>query len=290
MPRVLDPTNDVVFKLLFGHPDHEGLLIALLNAVLLPPTPIVRATVLNPELGKVVLSDKVVRLDVRCRLQDGTLVDVEMQAYRQGELPERLLYYWARAYGAQLQAGQPWRDLVPCISVVFLTHDALGNGLRHNVFELRSLQDGRSFSGHLRLHLVQLPCPEGPEHNEALDHWVRFLAARTDEEVAEVARMDPVIAQAQDVLGVMARDPSARELAEARLDAERTRRQLWEEGRQEGKAEGKAELVSRQLRLKFGELPVWAEERLAKATAVELDAWSERLLAAQTLREVVGSE
>jgi len=102
--------------------------------------------------------------------------------------------------------------------------------------------------------------------------------------------MDPVIAQAQDVLGVMARDPSARELAEARLDAERTRRQLWEEGRQEGKAEGKAELVSRQLRLKFGELPVWAEERLAKATAVELDAWSERLLAAQTLREVVGSE
>jgi hypothetical protein len=36
----LDPKLDIVFKMLFGHPDNRDLLISLLSAVLRPTSPI----------------------------------------------------------------------------------------------------------------------------------------------------------------------------------------------------------------------------------------------------------
>ncbi len=48
--RTLDPTLDVVFKLLFtSGPDSHDVLIALLTAVLRPRSPFAKVTVLNPE-------------------------------------------------------------------------------------------------------------------------------------------------------------------------------------------------------------------------------------------------
>jgi hypothetical protein len=52
MAARLDPTYDVVFKLLFSRPSCKDLLISLLTAVLRPKQPITSATVLNPELKK----------------------------------------------------------------------------------------------------------------------------------------------------------------------------------------------------------------------------------------------
>ncbi|MFO0564168.1 MAG: Rpn family recombination-promoting nuclease/putative transposase [Polyangiaceae bacterium] len=66
----------------------------------------------------------------------------------------------------------------------------------------------------------------------------------------------------------------------------RGRAQGLAEGKVEGKAEGKAELLERQLRIKFGEIPAATRERLARATLEQLDRWAERLLACDTLDAV----
>ena len=46
--HTLDPTLDIVFKLLFGGPKSQQILIALLTAVLQPQSPITKVTILNP--------------------------------------------------------------------------------------------------------------------------------------------------------------------------------------------------------------------------------------------------
>ena len=61
------------------------------------------------------------------------------------------------------------------------------------------------------------------------------------------------------------------------------------EGRAEGRTEGRAELLQRQLTRRFGPLPADTIERLSAATIDELDAIGERLLAAQSLEEALGS-
>jgi predicted transposase YdaD len=59
------------------------------------------------------------------------------------------------------------------------------------------------------------------------------------------------------------------------------------EGKLEGKIEGKCALLERQLTRRFGPLPAWAKEQLASATDAQLDSWGERVLDAQTIREVL---
>jgi predicted transposase YdaD len=60
------------------------------------------------------------------------------------------------------------------------------------------------------------------------------------------------------------------------------------EGRNEGRVEGGASIVRRLLQSKFGPLPVWARQRLENATAEQAEQWSDRVLTARTLTEVLG--
>jgi hypothetical protein len=70
--------------------------------------------------------------------------------------------------------------------------------------------------------------------------------------------------------------------------------QLREEGRREGHVEGllrgRREILLKQLRARFGELPDAAIARVNAAELGQLDAWAERVLYAQTLTDVIGSD
>jgi predicted transposase YdaD len=70
--------------------------------------------------------------------------------------------------------------------------------------------------------------------------------------------------------------------------------QLREEGRREGHVEGlfrgRREILLKQLRARFGELPEAAVARVNAAELGQLDTWAERVLSAQTLADVIGSD
>lgn len=123
--RLLDPKLDVVFKLLFAAPRHEPLLIAFLTDVLQPAAVIRSATVLNPEIPKDFNTEKSVILDVRAHLSDGRSVDIEMQARRRPAFRERVLFYWARNFGAQLEIGEEYRAISPCAGIYVLDFEDL---------------------------------------------------------------------------------------------------------------------------------------------------------------------
>lgn len=62
-----------------------------------------------------------------------------------------------------------------------------------------------------------------------------------------------------------------------------------EHGLEQGRAEGAVWLLERQLEQRFGPLPKTARNRLAKASVAQLEAWSDALVAAQSLRQVFAS-
>ncbi|MBF0181123.1 MAG: DUF4351 domain-containing protein [Magnetococcales bacterium] len=55
---------------------------------------------------------------------------------------------------------------------------------------------------------------------------------------------------------------------------------------QDGRQEGEAAILMRQLQRRFGSVPAWASEKIAKATSQSLEAWSLRFVDAQSLDEV----
>jgi hypothetical protein len=69
--------------------------------------------------------------------------------------------------------------------------------------------------------------------------------------------------------------------------AERFREEGMQQGIRQGMQQGEARVLERLLRLKFGELPDAVRARLAQADEATLLAWSERVLSATSLAEVL---
>ena len=62
-----------------------------------------------------------------------------------------------------------------------------------------------------------------------------------------------------------------------------------QEGLQEGLQEGEARVLLRQLRRKFGSVPLRVEDRIASASAEQILEWADRVLEAETLDQVFES-
>jgi predicted transposase YdaD len=77
------------------------------------------------------------------------------------------------------------------------------------------------------------------------------------------------------------------EVAEMTRFAERFMEKGREEGREEAIGQGEARVLLRLLTLKFGALPEAVRVRVESADAETLLHWSERVLSAQTLDEVL---
>ena len=61
------------------------------------------------------------------------------------------------------------------------------------------------------------------------------------------------------------------------------------EGREEGRVEGQAGIVLRLLELRFDDVPDAVRERVRGASAAELEAWAEAVLAAPSLDDVLAA-
>ena len=66
-------------------------------------------------------------------------------------------------------------------------------------------------------------------------------------------------------------------------------RDLFMEGEQKGERKGKNTMLLRLLQHRFGNLPSWAGERIAKADLPTLEAWSLHFLDAKSLEDVFES-
>ncbi len=73
-----------------------------------------------------------------------------------------------------------------------------------------------------------------------------------------------------------------------RLAIEEGMQKGMEKGMQQGRREGKVQLLTRQLAARFGALPLWVGDRLARADENTLDGWTEAVLSAGSVNEMFG--
>ena len=96
--RYVDILSDAGFKAVFGDQRNKDVLLDLLNVVLPPHRKVDDISYSTTELPGLTLSNKNVRLDLRCTGRDGTVFIVEVQCYRQENLFSRCVGYAARVY------------------------------------------------------------------------------------------------------------------------------------------------------------------------------------------------
>jgi predicted transposase/invertase (TIGR01784 family) len=282
----LDPKIDFVFKQLLTR--ERALLGDMLAGVL--GRDVGMPTLLDPGISGELKGDKSIAFDVRAVLEDGSHADVEMQARIPWTLASRLAYYGARDYTTQLRRGEDYELLTSTAVVAWLVKPLFSSlERRHSIFELRERHTNFLFSGHLAIHLIQLSKPHVPSpsrlpcYDARVERWARFFTVNDDAELDRLASEDPIMHLAKQTLEELSQDPDIRRRALEREDEIK----LYKIDLLGSRLQGRAECLLKQLQHRFGRLSDAIRARVEAGRPAELDAWSLRVLTAQTLDEVL---
>jgi len=139
---LLSPTIDLVFKLLFGDEERKPVLISLLSAILQPESPIVDVVLCDKDIPSHALTDKASVLDILVKMENGSMVDIEVQVRRTPAFRSRLLYYWARLYTEQIHKGDEYSELSPTTIIVITNYLELETGFHQSEYQLLEKHDG----------------------------------------------------------------------------------------------------------------------------------------------------
>ncbi len=141
--RFLDPTNDLVFKKIFGNEQKKNILISFLNAVLdfQGEKEIIDVEILNPYQVPKIEDLKETILDIRATDKLNRNFIVEMQKEDKGDFQKRSLYYTSKAYISQLAEGGMYQTLKRVYFIGILNFELFENTnylSRHLILDQRT--------------------------------------------------------------------------------------------------------------------------------------------------------
>ena len=119
--RYVDILTEAGFKAVFGVERNKDVLMDLLNVVLPSNRRVRDLAYSTTEVPGFTMSNKSVRLDLRCTGEDGAQFIVEMQCYRQANFFKRCVEYAAKVYDSGSERGDGHEyDIAPVYFVGLL--------------------------------------------------------------------------------------------------------------------------------------------------------------------------
>jgi predicted transposase/invertase (TIGR01784 family) len=254
-PERLDPLNDYLFFKVMGEKGDETQLLGFLNAVLgrtgndrLASVEILE----NKTFSAQVIGDKTSILDVRAALQDGTMINIEVQLRNLRNMDRRSLFYCSREFTKGLDAAMNYRELPNVIAINIVNFEFLNVERFHTVFHLREDHEPDVvLTNALEIHVLDMVKwrKQGNKDiaSEPLHRWLMwFDHASPAELVAEVVSMDGAIREAEERQAYVSMDKDALRLYEMRQKAQWDFNSYIDDARQDGIAEGVAKGVAQE--------------------------------------------
>ena len=246
---------------------------------------------LDVELPKV----QNLRLDLLGETADGGLVHVELQSGNDAAMPLRMAEY---CLGVFRLFGQFPRQVVLYVGEPQLQMENKLRGtdvlFQYRMIDIRTLEGDRLLeSAEVGDNVIAI-LARLRDHEDAVRRIVERIAglAAAERKVALsqlmiLAGLRHLSKTVEQEIRKMPIDVDIREhevLGPMFIEAEQKGR---EEGLQEGLQAGELTILRRQIEKRFGALPSWAGEKLAKMPASELEDLSERVLDAKSLDELL---
>ena len=246
-------TNDYAFKRFLGSEENKPILQDLLQCILgLSSDEITGLELMDKELTKEELSDKSGILDVKLKLANGTVIDIEIQASWNASFVNRTLFYWAKMYTADFKAGESYDNLHKCITINIIADGFRLNDAVHSEYLLQEKRAHTLLTDVLEVHFLDLQAAkrvkakeDGESKQNQLIHWLRFIGAKNKEERAMLATKSPILKMLNEQIDILSLSPVERKLYESRMklksDIATISEDQFKAGLQEGKLEGKLE-------------------------------------------------
>ena len=241
------PTNDYIFKRIFGKVGNEIITKGFLNSILDEEIQTINLEG-NKILEKDLKSDKVGILDIKATLNDQITCNVEMQMVNHRDIKKRILFYWSKMYTAGLNSGQNYEKLKKTILILvanfeFEEFQEIQKG--HTEWKIRE----EKFSKYIltdmfELHILELPKLQKSkqlEKKEELNKWVKFLLKPN--EMGEVdMENNEALKKAKEEWDEIQKDEYEQRMAESRMihlmDIQAIEETGYEKGLEEGLEKG----------------------------------------------------
>ena len=196
---------------------------------------------LNPDILPESVGEKSYRLDLLLDV-DGKFINIEMQVRSEKYFGDRILVYWSKMYSKQLDSGESYSKLRPCMVITIVDFDLFEHKDYHSEFGVWDVEHNNKLSDKMVLHFFELnKIPMNIEKNKRKELWLRFIKANSKEEfdMLESTNISGIQKGIQAVYKMSA-DERTRELIRMRENALHLEATLLEEAREEGEARGEA--------------------------------------------------
>ena len=278
--ELLPLTDDYIFKRVFAYKGNESVLKDFLEALLKIEIKGIKIT--NPEIIPYEKGEKRGLLDIKAEINDGTMLDVEMQMKNERNTEERATEYMGKMISEQLQVGEDYQNLKKSIVIFITNYNFLKRNSYHSVGRMKfdkTLKDeyvnmgydkeDEVASKYIEVHYIELPKFKKKELSKftKLDQWM-CIFTQNREGIMLAEKENKEIKRAINTLDFLSKDPKERERHNSIVMAEYNRLVSEHNFFEDGKKEGKIEIAKKMLKEK---VPIEMIEKFTELSKEEIE-------------------
>ena len=210
--------NDVIFQTFFSRKGNEEFLIDFLNALLNKD---IKSIEVREEVNLERLSkeEKGGRLDLQAKLEDGTIISIEMQLRNEYNIEERTTLYSGKVISRETERGTDYEDINQVIMINILGYNFLKveDYISETAIVLEKHRDYEVLTG-LKWYFIELPKfrKQNPDMNEKINQWLAFIDDYNKEMVKVAEEKNDKLKKARIEMNYLTGDAEVRRLAELR--------------------------------------------------------------------------
>ena len=243
MKTKLNLKNDIIFKAFFSRKGNEEFLVDFLNALLKIE---IKQIIIREEVSLQQLSvqEKGGRLDLQAILNDGVIVNIELQIQNEKNIKERTTLYSSKVLAREVGKGTRYEDIKQVIMINILDYELLGfeEYISETAIVLDKHREYEVLKG-IKWYFIELPKFRRayPDMNEKINQWLAFIDDY-DRGLIEMAKeKNKTLKEAGIEMNYLTGDEEVRRLAELREKWEMD----WNSGIANAKREGEEEGIKK---------------------------------------------
>ncbi|MBR3002814.1 MAG: Rpn family recombination-promoting nuclease/putative transposase [Clostridia bacterium] len=235
--------NDIVFKAFFSRKGNEEFLIDFLNALLdIKITQIsIREEV---DLEKLDPTEKGGRLDLQAKLNDGLIVNIELQIDNEHNIEIRTTFYSSKVISMETERGTEYKDINQVIMINILDYEMFGfdEYISKTAIVLDKHREYEVLKG-ITWYFIELPKfrKARPDMNEKINQWLAFMDDYDREMIQMAEKKNPTLKKARQEITYLSGDEEIKRLTFLREKWEMDRISDINNAKREGRADGLAE-------------------------------------------------
>ena len=239
--------NDIIFKAFFSRPGNEIYLIDFLEALLNIKIEKIKVKE-EVNLRQLSTLEKGGRLDLQAKLNDGIIVNIELQMKNNFNIEERTTFYSSKVISQETKRGADYSDISKVIMINILGYNLLefDEYISETVIVLDKHRDYEMLNG-IKWYFIELPKfrKQRPDMNKKIKQWISFIDDFDEGAVKMAESKNKILKKARQEMNYLTGDAAVRRLEELKEKWEMDYVSSMNYAEKKGKEEKKKEIAKK---------------------------------------------